>query len=242
MTSQSNQALLVECQPRRLGSVPGCSAGAGRIRFVRTAGESTIDSLRHVRQSRPLDNHCLQWLSIVPRSQLPGIADFEGSSPGIVSYAQRWGPNRSRSPLSYLRNMRSRGPLSFSQSTGGVLMRRTLVGLIAALALGSVSPAAFAADIATAGAGGELDRLLSRRRWRRRLGRSRHQSAGTASSTRMGSAMSDLDFHRDFNESSDGNIIGIVQGGFDWELAGSAFVVGLGADCDLRRRSHSRSQ
>jgi outer membrane immunogenic protein len=37
------------------------------------------------------------------------------------------------------------------------------------------------------------------------------------------------DFHHDFNESSNGNIIGVVQGGFDWELAPS-FVIGLGAD------------
>ena len=109
-------------------------------------------------------------------------------------------------------------------------MRRTLVGLIAALALGSVSPAAFAADIAAAGAGGELDRLLSRRRWWRRLGRSRHQSQALRHSTMMGPAIRMFDFHRDFNELSDGNIVGIVQGGFDWELGGSAFVIGLGAD------------
>ena len=184
MTSQSNQALLVECQPRRLGSVPGCSAGAGRIRFVRTAGESTPDGLYACPPIATPHNHCLQWLSIVPCSQLPGIADFEGSSPGIVSCAQRWGPNQSRSPLSYLRNMRSRGPLSFSQSTGGVLMRRTLVGLIAALALGSVSPAAFAADIPPPepvaswtgfylGAGGGVgwaDLDINRRRCEARLG------------------------------------------------------------------------
>jgi outer membrane immunogenic protein len=36
-------------------------------------------------------------------------------------------------------------------------------------------------------------------------------------------------FRNDFDESSDGDIIGIVQGGFDWEVAPS-FVVGIGAD------------
>jgi outer membrane immunogenic protein len=39
----------------------------------------------------------------------------------------------------------------------------------------------------------------------------------------------DYEFHHDFNESTDGNIIGIVQGGFDWEIA-PGFVIGAYAD------------
>ena len=194
MTSQSNQALLVECQPRRLGSVPGCSAGAGRIRFVATAGESTLDSRPACpADTAPSTTSACNAILIDP-VPVPGIADFEGSSPEIVSYAQRLGPNRSRSPLSYLRNVRSRGPLSVIQSTGGVLMRRTLVGLIAALALGSVSPAAFAADM-----------VPSRRRSRAgqasisapvvaSAGPISTSIAGTACSTMMGSAIRDVRF------------------------------------------------
>ena len=107
-------------------------------------------------------------------------------------------------------------------------MRRTLLGLIAALALGSVSPAAFAADIPPPepvaswtgfylGAGGGVgwaDLDINRR----------HCALD------YGDCDPNFDFRRDFNESGDGNIVGIVQGGFDWELGGSAFVVGLGAD------------
>ena len=79
-------------------------------------------------------------------------------------------------------------------------MRRTLVGLIAALALGSVSPAAFAAD-------------MCRRRSRWRAGQASISApvvasagpistsiGGTARSTMMGSAIRIDDFRRDFNE------------------------------------------
>jgi hypothetical protein len=31
----------------------------------------------------------------------------------------------------------------------------------------------------------------------------------------------DFDFRREFEESGDGEFVGIVQGGFDWELAPS---------------------
>src|SRR6476619_4868813 len=108
-------------------------------------------------------------------------------------------------------------------------MRRTLVGLIAALAMGSVSPAAFAADMVPEpapvaswtgfylGAGGGVgwaDIDLNHRHcvfdW-------------------DGICESDTDFHRDFSETTDCNVIGVVQGGFDYELAPS-FVVGVGAD------------
>src|SRR5262245_48763864 len=108
-------------------------------------------------------------------------------------------------------------------------MRRTLIGFIAALALGSVSSAAFAADMAVPepapvmswtgfylGAGGGVawaDLDLNHR-----LCELDHDGV-----------CFEEDFHRDFNESSDGGIVGIVQGGFDWELAPS-FVVGVGAD------------
>jgi outer membrane immunogenic protein len=111
-------------------------------------------------------------------------------------------------------------------------MRCTLIGLIAAAALGSVGPAAFAADMAPPpepapvsswtgfylGAGGGVgwaDIDINHRRclldWE------------------SGVCDPDNDFHHDFNENSDGNIIGIVQGGFDYELAPS-FVIGVGAD------------
>src|SRR6478672_11667255 len=111
------------------------------------------------------------------------------------------------------------------------LMRCTLIGLIAAAALGSVGPAAFAADMAPPpepapvsswtgfylGAGGGVgwaDIDINHRRcaldW-------------------DGTCDPDWDFHHDFNENGNGNIIGIVQGGFDWEIA-NAFVVGIGAD------------
>jgi outer membrane immunogenic protein len=108
-------------------------------------------------------------------------------------------------------------------------MSRTLIGLIAAAALGSVSPAAFAADMVPEpapvsswtgfylGAGGGVgwaDIDINHRRcaldW-------------------DGTCDPDWDFHHDFNENGNGNIIGIVQGGFDWEIA-NAFVVGIGAD------------
>jgi len=107
-------------------------------------------------------------------------------------------------------------------------MRRTLIGLIATAALGSVSPAAFAADMTPPppvttwtgfylGGGGGIgwaDIDVNRRRclldW-------------------DGSCDTDFDFHNDFHDNTNGNGIGIVQGGFDWELAPS-FVIGLGAD------------
>src|SRR5262245_30262460 len=108
-------------------------------------------------------------------------------------------------------------------------MRRTLIGFIAALALGSVSSAAFAADMAVPepapvmswtgfylGAGGGVawaDLDLNNR-----LCKLDHDGV-----------CFEEDFRRDFNESSDGGIIGIVQGGFDWEVAPS-FVIGVGAD------------
>jgi outer membrane immunogenic protein len=110
-------------------------------------------------------------------------------------------------------------------------MRRTLIGFIAAAALGSVSPAAFAADMAPApepvpvsswtgfylGAGGGVG-------WADIDINHRHCALDYD-----GLCDPDYEFHHDFNESTDGNIIGIVQGGFDWELAPS-FVIGVGAD------------
>jgi outer membrane immunogenic protein len=109
-------------------------------------------------------------------------------------------------------------------------MRRVLLGLIAAAALGSVSPAAFAADMAPPpapvaswtgfylGAGGGVgwaDIDVNHRRclldWE------------------TGVCDPENDFHNDFNDHTDGNIIGIVQGGFDYEIAPS-FVIGVGAD------------
>jgi outer membrane immunogenic protein len=117
----------------------------------------------------------------------------------------------------------------FNQSTGGVLMRRTLIGFIAAAALGSVSPAAFAADMVPEpapvstwtgfylGAGGGVGWADVDVNHRRCL------------LDEEGFCDPENDFHHDFNENTDGNIIGIVQGGFDYEIAPS-FVIGVGAD------------
>jgi outer membrane immunogenic protein len=108
-------------------------------------------------------------------------------------------------------------------------MRRVLVGFIAALALGSVSPAAFAADMAPPpapvaswtgfylGGGGGVG-------WADIDINHRHCVFDWD-----GVCDEETDFHHDFNDSTDGNIIGIVQGGFDYELAPS-FVIGVGAD------------
>jgi len=109
-------------------------------------------------------------------------------------------------------------------------MRRYLLSSIAALALAAGSSAASAADMAVPepapvmswtgfylGAGGGVgwaDLDVNRR---------------LCSLDYDGNCYEDWDFRRDFNQSSDGGIIGIVQGGFDWELAPS-FVVGVGAD------------
>jgi len=110
-------------------------------------------------------------------------------------------------------------------------MRRYLLGSIAALALAAGSSTAFAADMAPPpeplpvmswtgfylGAGGGVgwaDLDVNRR---------------LCAVYDDGSCIEDWDFRRDFNASSDGGIIGIVQGGFDWEVAPS-FVVGVGAD------------
>jgi outer membrane immunogenic protein len=112
-------------------------------------------------------------------------------------------------------------------------MRRYLLGSIAALALGSVSPAAFAADMAVP----EPAPVMS---W-----------TGFYLGAGGGVGWADFDvnhkhcylyydecsdyegdyynYRRSFNEESDGDIIGVVQGGFDWEVAPS-FVVGVGAD------------
>jgi outer membrane immunogenic protein len=109
-------------------------------------------------------------------------------------------------------------------------MRRTLIGFIAALALGSVSPAAFAADMVPEpapvaswtgfylGAGGGVgwaDFDIDHKRcilW-----------DGVCSDS------VDENWHDSHDEHSNGDIIGTVQGGFDFEIA-NAFVVGVYAD------------
>src|SRR5262245_41454213 len=109
-------------------------------------------------------------------------------------------------------------------------MRRSLIGLIAAAALGSTAPAAFAADMAVPepapvttwtgfylGAGGGVawaDLDINHR---------------FCEFDEDGVCFDDSIIHRDFNDSSDAGGIGIVQGGFDWEVAPS-FVIGVGAD------------
>jgi outer membrane immunogenic protein len=110
-------------------------------------------------------------------------------------------------------------------------MRRTLIGFIAALALGGASSMAIAADMAVPepapvtswtgfylGAGGGVgwaDVSID------------HKHCWLYDD--VCSEDPDDNFHRSFDESSDGDIIGIVQGGFDYEVAPS-FVVGVGAD------------
>ena len=108
-------------------------------------------------------------------------------------------------------------------------MRRTLVGSIAALALASASAAALAADIPPPepvaswtgfylGAGGGVgwaDLSLD------------HKTCVLYDD--VCSDYEDFNFRRNFDETGDGTVIGIVQGGFDYELAPS-FVVGVFAD------------
>jgi outer membrane immunogenic protein len=127
-------------------------------------------------------------------------------------------------------------------------MRRTLVGFIAALALGGASSMAIAADMAVPepapvmswtgfylGAGGGVgwaDVSFDHKRCRL----DHHDE-------KVCSDHEEDNFRHDFDESSDGDIIGIVQGGFDWEVAPS-FVVGVGADwtfgdgIDIERNHH----
>ena len=109
-------------------------------------------------------------------------------------------------------------------------MRPIWIGFIAALALGSVSSAALAADMAPppapvttwtgfylggGGGFGWADLDINRRHCLL-------DEFDVCSDP-------EFDFRHDFNESTDANGIGIVQGGFDWELAPS-FVIGVGAD------------
>jgi outer membrane immunogenic protein len=111
-------------------------------------------------------------------------------------------------------------------------MRRTLVGFIAALALGGASSMAIAADMAVPepapvmswtgfylGAGGGVgwaDVSID------------HKLCELDDDGKICDPEEDV-WKRSFDESSDGDIIGVVQGGFDWEVAPS-FVVGVGAD------------
>jgi outer membrane immunogenic protein len=128
-------------------------------------------------------------------------------------------------------------------------MRRTLIGTIAALALGSVSSAALAADMAVPepapvmswtgfylGAGGGIgwaDFNVDHKRceWE----------------DDKCSEDPEDNWKREFDEDSDGDIIGIVQGGFDFEIAPS-FVVGVGADwtfgdgIDIERNDHDEEE
>jgi outer membrane immunogenic protein len=122
-------------------------------------------------------------------------------------------------------------------------MRRTLIGLIATAALGSVSPAAFAADMTPPppvttwtgfylGGGGGIgwaDLDINRRDcWL----------------FDDGTCDPDWTFHNDRHDNTNGQGIGIVQGGFDWELAPS-FVIGLGADAtfgDVLNNNRNRDE
>ena len=110
-------------------------------------------------------------------------------------------------------------------------MRRNLLGLIAALALGSVSSAALAADIVPPepvaswtgfylGAGGGLawaDLNIDHKRC-------------LLDDDDPKICDDDFDvFERDFEDSTDPGGVGIVQGGFDYQI-GPYYVTGVGAD------------
>jgi len=108
-------------------------------------------------------------------------------------------------------------------------MRRNLLGLIAALALGSVSSAALAADIVPPepvastgfylGAGGGLawaDLNID------------HKRCLLEYDGKNCDPYVDV-FERDFEHSTDPSGVGIVQGGFDYQI-GPYYVTGVGAD------------
>jgi outer membrane immunogenic protein len=122
-------------------------------------------------------------------------------------------------------------------------MRRTFVGSIAALALASASSVALAADIPPPepvmswtgfylGGGGGIgwaDVDINSRRCARFL------DAYDA----VDECDPEFDFRREFEESGDGEFVGIVQGGFDWELAPS-FVVGVMASWEFADIANER--
>ena len=127
-------------------------------------------------------------------------------------------------------------------------MHRTLLGSIAALALGSVSPAALAADMAVPepapvmswtgfyiGGGGGIgwaDVDVNARHCRRQHHDGGHEVADVIVDDGKFECDPDHDFRRDFNEDSDGEFVGVVQGGFDWEVAPS-FVIGAFASWEF---------
>src|SRR4029453_16828470 len=97
-------------EPRRLGSVPGVAGAWMRIRFVKWRQNQPAPGQTHFLRRRAMRNPRL-WCSVEEdRVNRVGIGDSCRSSPEIVAYEQRLGPNRSRSLWSYLRNVRSRGP------------------------------------------------------------------------------------------------------------------------------------
>jgi outer membrane immunogenic protein len=127
-------------------------------------------------------------------------------------------------------------------------MRRTFIGTIAALALGSVSSAALAADMAVPepapvmswtgfylGGGGGIgwaDLDVNARHCRRL----EHHDGGHEVADVIDDGKFECDpdheFKRDFNEDGDGEFVGVVQGGFDWEVAPS-FVIGAFASWEF---------
>jgi outer membrane immunogenic protein len=122
-------------------------------------------------------------------------------------------------------------------------MRRNLLGLIAALALGSVSSAAFGADMVAPAPVAEWTGFY--------LG----AGGGLAwSNVNINHKRCLLDYdnacddyfvdERDFDHTSDPGAVGIVQGGFDYQI-GPYYVTGIGADWtfgdvlgDNNQRSH----
>jgi outer membrane immunogenic protein len=129
-------------------------------------------------------------------------------------------------------------------------MRRTLIGTIAALALGSVSSAALAADMAPipepapvmswtgfylGGGGGigwaDID-VNSRHCRRLKHHDGGHELAEVIVDDGKFECDPDHEFRRDFSEDGDGEFVGVVQGGFDWEVAPS-FVIGAFASWEF---------
>ncbi len=131
-------------------------------------------------------------------------------------------------------------------------MRRTLLASIAALALASASSVALAADIPPPepvmswtgfylGGGGGIgwaDIDVNARRCGRHLHVDHHEVADVIVDDN-GECDPDFDLRREFNEDSDGEFVGIVQGGFDWEVAPS-FVVGVMASWEFADIANER--
>jgi outer membrane immunogenic protein len=156
-------------------------------------------------------------------------------------------------------------PNASTKQTEGSKMRGTLIGTIAALALGSVSSAAVAADMAVPepapvmswtgfylGGGGGIgwaDLDLNARHCKRLKADEPKPPYGEypqvadvivdppVVDSGAFECDPDFDFKRDFNEDGDGEFVGVVQGGFDYEIVPS-FVFGVFASWEFTDIGH----